>query len=74
VGGIMKNKRKLKQKFKRRKTIFVYENALSKGFGLAPYRSWGKKKVKWESYKLKSDKVEPIPIDYFDMFGYEEEE
>lgn len=52
----MKNKRKLKQKFKRRKTI----------------RSWGKRQVKWESYNLKRNKVKTI--DYFDMFGYEEEE
>lgn len=69
----MKNKRKLKQKFKRRKTIFVYENALGKVFDLLPYRPWGKKRVKWESYNLKRDKVEPITIDYFDMFGDEEE-
>ena len=59
----MKNKRKLKQKLKRRKTIFVYENALGKVFDLVPYRSWGKKKVKWESWKLTSDKVVELNVD-----------
>lgn len=67
----MIRKKQNKIKFKRRKTIFVYENALGKVFDLLPYRSWGKKKVKWESYNLKNDEVKTI--DYFDMFGYEDE-
>ena len=66
----MISKKRKRIKFKRRKA-FMHKNAINKLFGLAPYRSWGKKKIKWESYNLKKDEVKTI--DYFDMFGYEDE-
>lgn len=66
----MISKKQKNIKFKRRKA-FMHKNSINKSFGLEPYRSWGKRQVKWESYNLKRNKVKTI--DYFDMFGYEDE-
>ena len=63
----MISKKQKKIKFEKRQMSFL----IDKHFDLEPYRSWGKKKIKWESYTLKSDEVKTI--DYFDMFGYEDE-
>ena len=71
----MKNKRELKQKFVEKNAHFLQSNVLNFHFN-TKYRNreWGRKQVKWETWKLTSDEIEQIAIDYFDMFDYEDEE
>lgn len=61
----MKNKRKSKQKFRSKQLAFLVMKAMWQLVipGGTPKREWGKKKQKWESWKLTSDKVVEINAD-----------
>ena len=55
----MDNKRKLKQKFRSKQLAFLVTKGMYQLVipGGTPKREWGKKKVKWETWTLTSDKV-----------------
>ena len=64
----MKNKRKLKQKFRRKQLLFFMTNGMNQLLltGSVPIRDWGKKKPKWVSYKLTQDKQVLLQVDPID--------
>ena len=68
----MKNKIDLKLKFITKKALFLKNNLINKCFNVKPYRPWGKKKVKWESWKLTSDKVVEFKPDDIGDFVFPE--
>lgn len=69
----MKYKRKLKQKFIEKNALFLESNVLNFYFN-TKYRNreWGRKQVKWESWKLKSNKVVELNPDDIGDFVFPE--
>ena len=68
----MGNKIDLKLKFITKKALFWKNNLINKCFNVEPYRPWGKKKTKWESWTLTSDKVVELNADDIGDFVFPE--